>query len=111
VKYRYRVAEASRDELTSDGMIDDPDGPYVRWDVANAEYLALERVAVALRDALKKSLTAIDAFWPNDRPENDGQASEDRAIAEVRKTSRAALSQAATLESGKMGSSGADDAG
>jgi Lar family restriction alleviation protein len=44
-----------------------------------------------LVEALKASLLAIDAFWPSDAPENEGQASEDRAIARVRKQARAAL--------------------
>ena len=48
----------------------------------------------ALVDALKASLLAIDAFWPADAPENEGQVSEDRAIARVRKQARAALREA-----------------
>src|SRR5215469_13503248 len=53
-----------------------------------------------LRETLKTALQAIDAFWPSDPPENEGQASEDRAIAKVRKIGRAAL--AATEPDGEF---------
>jgi hypothetical protein len=42
----------------------------------------------ALIEALRNALTAIDAFWPDDPPENEQEASEDQAIAGIRKTSR-----------------------
>ena len=48
----------------------------------------------ALLGALKLALVTIDAFWPNDRPENQAQVDEDRAIAKVRKLARAALAEA-----------------
>ena len=48
----------------------------------------------ALLGALKLALVTIDAFWPNDRPENQAQVDEDRAIAKVRKLARAAIAEA-----------------
>ena len=67
-----------------------PDGEFVLYsDVAQ-----LERTNAALLGALKLALVTIDAFWPNDRPENQAQVDEDRAIAKVRKLARAAIAEA-----------------
>jgi hypothetical protein len=57
-------------------------------------YAFLGDAAREMYDACKEALTAIDAFWPKDAPENEGQASEDRAITAVRKHLRAAIAKA-----------------
>ena len=51
-----------------------------------------------VHEAAQEALKAFDAFWPDDRPENEGQASEDRAIARVRKLLKAALHAPASAE-------------
>ena len=58
---------------------------------------ALETLFQQQNEALERSLLAIDAFWPNDRPQNEGQASEDRVINEVRKMLRASIAAYAAL--------------
>lgn len=62
--------------------------------VLYADYAQLERTNAALLGALKLALVTIDAFWPNDPPENQTQVDEDRAIAKVRKLARAAIAEA-----------------
>ena len=56
-----------------------PDGEYCKY----TDALAREN---ALIEALRNALTAINAFWPDDLPENEQEASEDQAIARIRKT-------------------------
>ena len=60
-------------------------------------HAALSALCQQQNEALGRSLLAIDAFWPNDPPENEGQASEDRAINEVRKRLRASITAYAAL--------------
>jgi hypothetical protein len=84
-------------EISNGYLIDDDEG-FAIADVyghdengkANARLYA---AAPDLYKALKSALTAIDAFWPEDAPENKGQSNEDKAISKVRKDAREAIAK------------------